>query len=106
MSNNIEAIYADVDIHGKAYEIMKIELLLSLNGKSNISMHDLNKKYGGRNLNKGMSELESLGCFIKDRISYTLPISGTLYITTFGTASPLTSKAIEIIQPYLSKYNN
>lgn len=106
MSTNIKAIYADVEIHGKAYEIMKIELLLSLNGKSNISMHDLNQKYGGHNLNKGMLELESLGCFIKDRISYTLPISGMLYITTSSTASPLTSKAIEIIQPYLSKYNN
>lgn len=95
------------DIPKDAYEKMKIEILLSLSGNSNVSMTELNEKYGGHNLEAGMSDLDSQGCFVKNKIKYKpLTYNGDIYVTIYGKESPLTSKAVNMIHSYLPDDNS
>lgn len=105
MSNNIKTNYPDIDVHSEAYEQMKIELLLSINKSNNISFYDLNQKYGGQNMQKGMSDLEAMGYFVKGRVAYLLTLDGILHLTMFGEGLPLTAKALDKIQPYITTNN-
>ena len=56
-------------------------------------------------MQKGMSDLEAMGYFVKGRVAYLLTLDGILHLTMFGEGLPLTAKALDKIQPYITTNN-